>query len=1046
MKYRESLRLAMLAPFLAALVVVMLSTLGGIYRLEKNNIDARTNTQLTALREALDVERRHYAQRLRSLLGLVVANAEIRGAWRKKGRNELYQVAQPLFDRMRADYRLYQLSFVDSQRRPFLQMHEHELQDFRVERRALDAAARAQTAATSLEIGLGGTLTLCAAAPVYEGETLLGYVEIAQDIDGLAHHLADEVDAELLFYIDKRLVPREHWERGFAAGEQVGIWHDLKDAVLVHGSPARIPAAVLDTLELSLADGRTFSVNGGEGEGARAGGIVRLADLGVRLGAVAMIRDTTIEIKTLHSLLATLVAFYVPLCAALGIFFYLYAGKIDKRVRAAQTALADQVTEREQAQQVLARHRDELELRVAERTETLRLANLELESALMRHRQAEEQLIQFKSTLDRTHDCVFMFEPQSLRFIYVNQGAMDQVGYSGEELLQMTPLEIKPEFDEKGFRNFVQPLMQGRKPSLTFETVHRHRNGTVMPVEILLQYIALAGGPPRFVAIVRDITERKRVQNTLHELNESLEKRVRERARELEDEKNFIAALLETQSALVLVLDADGRIMRFNRTCEEIYGASFEELRGAYMWELMPEEDREQVRNTFLDLGHAQLPRKIERYWMTRRGERRLIAWSTAAISGPDKGVRYIIGTGIDITQREAAERAALEAKEEAEQASRYKTEFVSRVSHELRTPMNAILGFAQLLESDTDPPLSTHQRDMLTEIINGGTHLLELVNDILDLTRIEAGKLKLTMQDVGVAEVMRECVALVRPLAEQRGIALHVAAGLMCGRTVYADRMRLKEIIINLLSNAVKYNHSKGYVDVDCTETAPGRVRIAVSDAGPGIAPEMQGRLFLPFERLDAGGQIEGTGIGLALTKRLAELMGGTMGLASALGVGSTFWVELAHGAAAGHACDVAPVAAASTADAAKVTSPVCEVLYVEDNAVNMKLVARLLARRPQIRLIEAATPQLGLELAVRHRPALILLDINLPDIDGYEVLARLRAMPQCKTTPIVALSASCQPADIEHGRMAGFDDYLSKPIATAQFFATIDRYLGTA
>ena len=364
---------------------------------------------------------------------------------------------------------------------------------------------------------------------------------------------------------------------------------------------------------------------------------------------------------------------------------------------------------------------------------------------------------------------------------------------------------------------------------------------------------------------------------------------------------------------------------------------------------------------------------------------------------------------------------------------SRGKSEFLSRMSHELRTPLNAILGFGQLLEMDA---LSAEQRDSVEHISKAGRHLLGLIDEVLDIAQVERGELRLSLEPVSLRQVVGESLGMLRPLAAARGVRLGGAAT-GAHEHVRADRTRLQQVVVNLLANAIKYNRDGGEVSVQWSAVGPQRVRLVVADTGVGIAEDDLVRLFLPFDRLGAEqSDVEGTGLGLSLSKQLVEAMGGAIGVASQLGVGSSFWVELPLADAPRQQRQelLVPVAPAPV-DAGPRT-----VLYVEDNVSNVKLVERIVARRPGVTLMVAMQGLLGLDLAFEHRPSLVLLDLHLPDLSGEEVLRRLRADPRTSATPVVVLSADATRGQAQRLRAEGATDYLTKPLDIPRLLRVID------
>lgn len=405
-----------------------------------------------------------------------------------------------------------------------------------------------------------------------------------------------------------------------------------------------------------------------------------------------------------------------------------------------------------------------------------------------------------------------------------------------------------------------------------------------------------------------------------------------------------------------------------------------------------------------------------------------------------DDIIGYLL-IGADNSVRKQVEAELTNAKAAAEKANLAKSDFLSSMSHELRSPLNAILGFAQLME--TGAPLPTpSQKASIDQILQAGWYLLELINQILDLALIESGKLSLSQEPMSLLEVMLECQAMIEPQAQKSGIHISFPQ-IEILYFVHADRTRVKQVLLNLLSNAIKYNRVGGAVEVTCSANQAGRIRINVQDTGQGLPPDKLAQLFQPFNRLGQEASAEeGTGIGLVVSKRLVELMGGEIGVESTVGMGSVFWFELNLAAepqiAAGSDVPLALLQAPVQPGAAPRT-----VLYVEDNRANMQLVEQLIARRPDLRLLGAGDGIRGIALARTHQPEVIVMDINLPGISGIQALKILRGDPATAHIPVLALSANAMPHDIKKGLEAGFFRYLTKPIKVNEFMETLNQAL---
>lgn len=513
-----------------------------------------------------------------------------------------------------------------------------------------------------------------------------------------------------------------------------------------------------------------------------------------------------------------------------------------------------------------------------------------------------------------------------------------------------------------------------------------------------------------------------------------------------EEQNAVLQSVLRRMGDGVIVAGDQGQILVFNPAAEAIIGMARSECApadwsayfGLYqpdMITIYPPAD--------LPLARAMRGQIVDSAEVfVRNASRPDGTWihSTARPLLSEEGVsRGAIVVFRDITESKRAHTELRSAKEQAESANRAKSEFLSRMSHELRTPLNAILGFAQVLEMDA---LSEDQTASVEQILKGGQHLLTLINEVLDIARIEAGKLALSPEPILIREALDEALDLVVPLAGSGQVRILKDVSPVWDLYIRSDRQRLKQVILNILSNAIKYNRKGGNVTISCSASTEDRVRIEVSDTGRGIPKQKMELLFSPFERLGAEETgIEGTGVGLALSQRLVEAMGGAIGAASEFGKGSRFWVEfpLSEGPIERYERSHAPgLPAVEPFFPSAVT-----LLYIEDNLSNGALMERILVSRPGVKLLQAMQGRLGLELACEHAPDLILLDVHLPDMHGELVLQHLRTDPRTKDIPVAMVSADATPGQIERLLAAGAAAYFTKPLDVKRLLAFVDQML---
>jgi PAS domain S-box-containing protein len=634
-----------------------------------------------------------------------------------------------------------------------------------------------------------------------------------------------------------------------------------------------------------------------------------------------------------------------------------------------------------------------------------------------------------------------------------NVGAERMLGYAAADVMnKITPADISDPQEviarakalsaelatpiTPGFEALVFKASRGIED--IYELTYIRKDGSRFPAVVSVTALrdaqnAIIG----YLLIGTDNTARKQVE----EERKKLDQRLR-------DQQFYTRSLFESNIDALMTTDPLGIITDVNKQMEALTDCTRDELIGAPFKDCFTDPERAEAA-----IKLVLSEKKVTNYELTasaRDGKKTVVSYNATTFYDRERRLQGVFAAARDVTERKRFEQvlqqsnADLEsAKSAAEKANLAKSDFLSSMSHELRSPLNAILGFAQLMESATPSP-SASQAESIAQILQAGWHLLKLINEILDLAVIESGKVSLSPESVSLPEVMSECQAMMEPLAQQHGIRMTFPQfddEHSC--FVKADRTRLKQIIINLLSNAIKYNQEQGTVVVDCTVSAPQRIRIRVADTGAGLPPEKLAQLFQPFNRLgqEAGGEA-GTGIGLVVTKRLVELMEGVMGVESTVGVGSVFWCELISAAA--------PQLNIQSGEAEATVRPRFPnlaqrrtLLYVEDNPANMKLVEQLIARCPDIQLLTAVNGTLGIQIARSAHPDLILMDVNLPGLSGIEAFKILRGDPATAHIPVVALSANAMPRDIAIGLELGFFRYLTKPIKVKEFMDTLNEAL---
>jgi len=630
-----------------------------------------------------------------------------------------------------------------------------------------------------------------------------------------------------------------------------------------------------------------------------------------------------------------------------------------------------------------------------------------------------------------------------------NVGAERMLGYQAADVIdRITPADISDAQEivaraqdlsedagmaiAAGFEALVFKASRGIED--IYELTYIRKDGSRFPAIVSVTALrdaddAIIG----YLLIGTDNTARKRVEADQALLDQSLR-----------DQQFYTRSLIESNIDALMTTDTRGILSDVNQQMELLTGRTRDELIGAPFKNYFTDPARAEAGiKRVLQMG------KVTNYELTAvapDGKQTVVSYNASTFHDRERNLRGVFASARDVTERKQFEAVLQEnnveleaAKAAAEKANQAKSDFLSSMSHELRTPLNGVLGFAQLLASEKPPPSGAQLRS-INQILKGGWYLLRLINEILDLSMIESGKITMSCEPMGLSDALSDCYELVSPQALEHGVILLFPSD--CTPCyVHADRTRVKQVIINLLSNAIKYNRQDGTVTVTCGPGADGMLRLTVSDTGHGLSTEQLSHLFQPFNRLgQENGKEEGTGIGLVVTRQLVELMGGAIGVTSEPGRGSQFWFELPV-AEVPRLAPLSEVNLDSLARAMPLASPAQRtLLYVEDNPANLMLVEELVARRTDLKLLTAIDANLGIALARAYQPALILMDINLPGLSGFGALRVLQKDPKTKHIPVLALSANAVPRDIEKGMEAGFFRYLTKPIKIMEFMDAID------
>jgi PAS domain S-box-containing protein len=634
----------------------------------------------------------------------------------------------------------------------------------------------------------------------------------------------------------------------------------------------------------------------------------------------------------------------------------------------------------------------------------------------------------FRALVDAAPDGLLVCDGNGT-IVVVNSQAEKMFGYAHEELVKQTIEILIPEQARARHGHHIASFTAAprlRPMGQNLELRGRRKDGTEFPIEISLSPINTDHGL-LVIAGIRDVTER----HTLELANKRANAYLVSAVDAVQD-----AFTLFDEHDRVVMLNSVARQMLGGRDGERVIGRSFAEVL------------RDALANGVFDFSNETRESLFERWSEYHRAP----SGTLEVRSGTGRYLRIhehktadhgTVSTIVDVTDDVVRAEELGRAREVAEAASAAKSEFLSSMSHELRTPLNAILGFAQLLERDRKRPLDERQLERIGHVLRGGEHLLRLIDDVLDLSRIEAGRISVSLEPVAVAGVLAEVGTTLAPKAQSSGITLAIEPVAKTVPHVIADRTRLAQVLMNFGSNAIKYNKPNGHVTFRTT-TSGARVRIVVSDDGVGIPAEQRTKVFEPFQRAgQETGPIEGTGIGLTISRRLADLMNARVDFSSEVGRGSEFWIDLYPEPSKDAGYERTSASSGSTPAALAGEIARYKVVYVEDNPSNIAFMRDLIAELPSVHLLVAPTAEIGIPLVVAEQPHVVIMDVNLPGMSGFEAVKRLKALPETRAIPIIGLSAAALLKDTARATGAGFYRYLTKPVKVDELFQTLEVLL---
>ncbi|MDH4120913.1 MAG: PAS domain S-box protein [Deltaproteobacteria bacterium] len=991
----DNIRLKTILPLGVALTFVMLFTAVMVFWMEWVEIEEeleKINQQVES--SVLRMGDQDKAL-MSALLDSLAMNDNLLNAMETQNAHRVSGEVQPLFEKFKASGRVSHLRVFSAQGKLLARLHPGAKDSPQLPE-SLTQGGRWDIS-FALTQDAAGTIVYQGLRPVVKKGRVIGYVSLGLNPQQLLQDLRKQ-GVNLILLTDKRHTQQDIWQSRIAVEGHQGNWDFSASHALAGGASAIPPQVAEELAGKTLSPGHVGHTLWMFLHSAIHARLVELHDTeGNSLGLMLEVVDLSQHHYFIfHSLLFFILGL-LAIMLVLGVGFYVYLGRVETSLFSTRTHLA-----------ATQRARDMAEAQV-------------------------------KAIFDNIRDGFFLLANDwSIRF--VNHQASELLGSEQRDVFNKELWDVFPELASHFFKP-LQTAMRENTP-VTDEGYYPPQN----------RWLDLRAFPtPNGLAVyLLDITARKQAEAILTENQAALEKTVHQRTQELHKSEERTRVILQSAADGIITISQQGIIQSFNQTAERIFGWTAQEVIGKNVDMLMPEPYHSEHQGYLERYAATGVPRIIGKAQREVAGLRKDGSTFPLDLSVSkavfDEGPIFV-GMVRDITTRKEAEEEMRQARRQAEAANVAKSHFLSSMSHELRTPLNSIMGFAQLMQAENAGKENLEQKEYLEYIMKGGQHLLALIDEVLDLAKIESGNVRFSIEPIQVAHVVEECLSINRPVAFKRNVTLVNGLNPETPAWIKADASRLRQILLNFLSNAIKYNKEGGQATVTVCPGETGRIRLCVTDTGKGIPAAKQAQVFLPFNRLGMEmSSVEGTGIGLAISKKITELMQGSIGMESREGEGSSFWVEFPQA----EPMEITPEASSREEHQGGNTGPhgIASgasklVLYVEDNPDNLRLMTKILAQRPDIRLLTAPSAEIGLDLAVAHRPKLILMDLNLPGMDGFEALEKLKTLPETADIPVVAVSANAMPKQIERGKNAGFVEYLTKPIQLGPFYQVLNQIL---